>query len=156
MSDKTVVLDEVMPLIRERLAAGENVQFSPRGNSMLPMLVQGRDSVVLSPVTQPLRRGDLPLYQRKSGQYVLHRVIAAGETYTCCGDNQVEAERGISHEQVIAVVTAFVRKGKRVAADAPLYRAYSCVWMASRPLRRVWRAGKRILKRIARRCVKHG
>ena len=154
MSEKTVLLDEIMPLIRERLSAGENVQFSPRGTSMLPMLKQGRDSVILSPVTGCLRRGDLPLYQRKNGQYVLHRVISVGEKYICCGDHQVEPEYGIEHEQIIAVVSSFTRKGKRVSVDAPGYRAYCCLWMAIRPLRCAWRKGKGLLKRIARRCMK--
>lgn len=155
MPEKTVLLDEIMPLIRERLAAGENVQFSPGGSSMLPMLMPERDSVLLSPVTGCLRKGDLPLYQRKNGQYVLHRVIAAGEHYICCGDNQVNPERGIEHGQMIAVVSSFTRKGKRISVEAPAYQAYCRFWMASRPLRYVWRKGKRILKRIARRCVGH-
>ena len=153
MSEKTVLLDEIMPLIRERLAAGENVHFSPGGTSMLPMLMPGRDSVVLSPVPGRLRRGDLPLYQRKNGQYTLHRVISAGEQYTCCGDHQVEPEYGIEHGQMIAVVTSFTRQGKRISVDALAYRAYYCLWMASRPLRYAWRKGKGILKQIARRCM---
>ena len=153
LSEKTVLLDEIMPLIRERLAAGENVQCSPGGTSMLPMLVPGRDSVVLSPVTGRLHKGDLPLYQRKNGQYILHRVITSGEAYTCCGDNQIDLEQGIEHAQIIAVVSSFTRKGKRISVDAPTYRAYCRFWMASRPVRYVWRRGKGLLKRIARRCI---
>ena len=151
MPEKTVRLDEVMPLIRERLAAGESVQFSPNGISMLPMLAPERDSVVLSPVTARLRRGDLPLYRRKNGQYVLHRVIFAGERYTCCGDNQVDLERDIEHAQLIAVVSSFTLKGKHISVKAPAYRLYCFVWMASRPFRYLWRKGKRLLKRIAQR-----
>ena len=153
MPEKTVQLDEIMPLIRERLAVGENVRFSPRGTSMLPMLLPGRDSVVLSPVTGRLRRGDLPLYQRKNGQYVLHRVIAAGESYTCCGDHQVYPEYGIEHGQVIAVVSSFTRKGKCISVDAIGYRVYCTIWMASRPVRCAWRRGTGFLKRIAWRCM---
>lgn len=155
MFEKTVRLNDVMPLVRERLAAGETVKFSPEGISMLPMLMPGRDSVVLSPVKAPLRRGDLPLYQRKNGQYVLHRVISAGEQYTCCGDNQVDLEHGIEHGQVIAVVSSFTRKGKCISVDAPVYRAYCCLWMASRPLRYTWRKSKGLLKRMVRRWVDH-
>jgi hypothetical protein len=63
----------VLPLLQDELAAGRSVRFSPRGVSMLPMLVQGRDSVLLSPVPDKLKKYDLPLYRRKDGQYGLLR-----------------------------------------------------------------------------------
>ena len=69
MRNNTVRLEELMPLIRERLAAGESVRFSPHGTSMLPMLKDGRDQVILSPLPEKLKKYDLPLYQRKNGQY---------------------------------------------------------------------------------------
>ena len=120
---------------------------------MKPMLIPERDSVMLSPVTGRLCRGDLPLYQRKNGQYTLHRVISAGEQYTCCGDNQVDLERGIEHEQIIAVVSSFTRNGKCISVNAPVYRMYCSFWMASRPVRYIWRKGKGKLKRIVRILV---
>ena len=70
-------------------AAGQSVRFSPRGVSMLPMLRQGRDSVVLSPAPKQLRKYDLPLYRRDDGSYVLHRVVKAGQTYACMGGQPV-------------------------------------------------------------------
>ena len=76
----TLQMDELMPLILERLAAGQDVRFSPRGVSMLPMLRQGRDTVTLSPVTGRLRKYDLPLYRREDGRYVLHRVVGVANT----------------------------------------------------------------------------
>ena len=88
MQSKEVQLEELMPIIRESLAAGNNVRFLPKGVSMLPMLRQGTDSVLLSPLPETLKKYDLPLYQRDNGQYVLHRIVKTGETYTCVGDNQ--------------------------------------------------------------------
>ena len=82
-------LDNLMPLFRERLAAGQKVQFSPRGISMLPMLRQGKDSVILSPLPENLRKYDIPLYQREDGKYILHRIVEVGETYTCISMNPV-------------------------------------------------------------------
>ena len=79
----SVQLDAMMPLLREQLDVGQQVRFSPRGTSMLPMLRPGIDSVVLRPLPEKLKKYDLPLYQRKNGQYVLHRVICAEDTYTC-------------------------------------------------------------------------
>lgn len=154
MPEKFMQLDDLMPLIREQLAQGSSVTFSPRGTSMLPMLRQGRDSVVLSPLPERLSKYDLPLYQRDNGQYVLHRIVAVGDTYTCLGDNQFQPEPGIRREQMIALVTAFTRDGKRVEVTAPSYRLYCRLWAASRPVRHLWRRGTNFLKRIVRRCLK--
>ena len=136
-----------MPLFRERLAAGQSVRFSPRGVSMLPMLRQGVDSVVLSPLPDRLRKYDLPLYQRDNGQYVLHRVVKVGETYTCIGDNQFDYEPGLRQEQMIALVTAFYRGDRLWQCSSPIYRLYCILWHRSRALRHFWRRGIGWLRR---------
>lgn len=146
-------LEQVLPLLLEQLDAGKSVKFYPRGVSMLPMLVQGRDSVTLSPVQGPLKKYDLPLYRRGNGQFVLHRIVEAGETYTCVGDNQFELERGVRHEQMLAVVTAFVYNGREYSVDALSHRLYCRLWHRSRPVRAVWRRGMKWLRRQARREI---
>ena len=140
-------LEQMMPLIRECLEMGKNVRLSPKGTSMMPMLRQGIDTVVLSPVTGKLKKYDLPLYQRKGGQYVLHRIVKAGECYTCVGDNQFELEKGLYHDQVIAVVVAFTRGKKRYSVNDFGYQLYCRFWHHSRPFRRFWRRGIGWLRR---------
>ena len=139
MQERNVRFEDLMPLIRERIAAGESVRFFPKGTSMLPMLRQGMDEVVLSPLPEQLNKYDLPFYQRRSGQYVLHRIVAVGETYTCIGDNQFELEPGLAHDQMIGVVTAFTRGGKEHSVHELSYRVYCRLWHYSRPLRCFWR-----------------
>ena len=146
-SKSSYQLDELMPLIREQLAAGRTVRFSPRGTSMLPMIRQGIDSVVLSPLPERLKKYDLPLYQRDNGQYVLHRIVKAGQTYTCIGDNQFEEEMGLRDDQMIAVVTAFDRNGQNHSVAELSYRAYCRFWHCSRPVRLFWRRGSGWLRR---------
>lgn len=141
-------LHDLMPLIRDTLEAGQSVRFSPKGTSMLPMLRQGLDSVTLSPLPQQLHKYDLPLYRRPNGQYVLHRVIRVGETYTCMGDNQFIAEPGLRHEQMIALVTAFHRGDRLYDVHSIPYRLYCRLWHYSRPIRRIWRGCRSILRRI--------
>lgn len=140
-------LDNLMPLFRERLAAGQKVKFSPRGTSMLPMLRQGVDSVVLAPLPDKLRKYDLPLYQRKDGKYVLHRVVEAGDTYTCIGDNQFVLEPGLTHGQMIAVVAAFTRGRREYSVEHWGYRVYCRLWHYSRPVRHFLRRGFGWLRR---------
>ena len=152
MSEKQVTLDELMPLIREQLAGGQSVTFFPHGVSMLPLLREGRDSVTLSSPPERLKKYDIPLYQRADGQYVLHRVIKIGQTYTCMGDNQFVREEGISHGQVIAVCTAVTRDGKRIPTNSKTMRFYATCWHYSRFPRRVakaiWRRVVRLWKKI--------
>lgn len=143
----SVSMEALEPLFRERLAAGQQVRFSPMGTSMLPMLREGRDSVVLSPPPKKLRPFDLALYRRDSGAYVLHRITAVGQTYTCMGDNQFVSEHGLRHDQIIALVAGFRRNGRDHSVTEPGYRLYCFLWHYSRPLRRFWRRGLGWLRR---------
>lgn len=136
MRHAAVSLHDLMPLFRQRLAAGQSVQFSPKGNSMLPMLRQGKDSVILSPLPTGLKKYDLPLYQRDDGSFILHRVVQVGDTYTCMGDNQFDEEPGVRPDQMIGLVTAFCRGKRQYSVNHPVYRLYCALWYHSRHLRR--------------------
>lgn len=139
LQTKEFPLEQLMPLIKECLAAGRSVRFSPKGTSMLPMIRQGIDKVVLSPLPDKLKKFDLPLYQRKNGQYVLHRIIKIKDTYTCIGDNQFELEHGLQHDQMIGVVSAFTRGDMEHSVKEPGYWLYCRLWHYSRPVRKFWR-----------------
>ena len=149
LKSKQMQLDDLMPIIRETLAEGKTVTFSPMGISMLPMLRQGVDTVTLSPLPEKLKKYDLPLYRRDNGQYVLHRVTDVGETYTCMGDNQFVPEPGLRQEQMIALVTAFTRGEKAYRVESLPYKAYCRVWHHTRFFRHVWRR----IKNKLRRCL---
>ena len=137
-----------MPLMREQLAAGGTVTFSPRGVSMLPMLRQGRDTVTLSPIEGRLKKYDIPLYRRADGSYILHRVVGfSGGAYIMCGDNQYVMERGVPHSRVVAVVSKIRRGGRLIGMNDPIYRLYTIAWCVSRPLRHL---ALRVLRRIKR------
>ncbi len=138
----------MIPVILSVIEGGNSVTFSPKGTSMLPMLKEGRDSVTLARADGRLKKYDLPLYRREDGQYVLHRIIKSGESYTCIGDNQFEAERGIAQTQIIAVVTEFTRNGRKYSADSFSYRVYCRFWHYTRPFRYIARALKSRLKRL--------
>lgn len=122
--DKEYHLEELMPLFREALANGQSIRYFPKGISMLPMLRQGIDSVVLSPCKGKLKKYDLPLFRRDDGHFVLHRIVKVGDTYSCVGDNQLGVEHGVRHDQVIAVTTAFYRGEKRISVSSFRYRCY--------------------------------
>lgn len=139
--------EELMELVRETVAAGRKVRYIPfQGISMLPMLRQGRDSVELAPLPERLKKYDLPVYQLPSGKYVMHRVVDVKQDhYICNGDNLVQMEK-VYHHQMVALVSAFTRDGKRMEADDPRYRAYCRFWCGVRPVRHGWRKCKSWLK----------
>lgn len=150
---REIGMASLSPLIEEILKNGGAATLTVTGSSMRPMLRHQVSRVRLVPVTE-LKRGDLPLYRRDNGQYVLHRIVDvnADGTFTCCGDNQWHLEKGLRREQMIAVVDRFSRKGddRWVSGNDWKYRLYWHLWLAIRPLRRIifggWRRVKRVLK----------
>lgn len=151
MNQMHVSLNSMMPLMQEALASGKTVQFSPRGISMEPMLRQERDSVTLSPIPGKLKKYDLPLYRRDNGTYVLHRVIRAGDDYTCIGDNQFVKEPGIRQDQLIGLVRSFTHKGKTYSVSHAGYRIYCRVWHYTRFPRHVLRYVSVRLRRLIKK-----
>ena len=142
--NKEVELDDLIDIIKEKLDSGGTVTFTPNGTSMLPMLRDGKDIVVLSKPQGRLHLFDIPLYKRKNGVYVLHRVVGFDSDggYVLCGDNQFNYEHGIMDSDIIAVVTAFYRKGKAYTIYSLRYRLYINFWYYTRLFRRAYKYGK--------------
>lgn len=148
LNEHLIPEEELLPLLRERLAAGQTIRYLPfRGGSMLPMLRQGKDAVEIAPLPEKLRKYDLPVYQYPSGKIVMHRVVEVREDhYVCLGDNTYTYEK-ITPEQLIAVVRAFRRGDRRISVDDPGYRLYCRVWVALFPVRKFWKRVKSWLRR---------
>ena len=120
----------------EVLASHGRLIYTSVGDSMLPLIRQGRDLVVIEPPKGRLRRFDVPLYRRDSGQYVLHRVLRVREKdYVLCGDNRWRRETGITDKHVIGVLRLVVRDGKELSVEDRRYRLYVLLWCGLFPLR---------------------
>ena len=134
-------LDDLYPVLSEVIASGGEFRLYPRGTSMMPLLREGRDSVALV-APDRIKRGDILLYRREDGQFVLHRLlrIEKDKTLTFCGDNQSRLEKGIAPDAVIARVAYFWRDDKRVSPKSLRYLTYRTATVLP-PLRalRVWR-----------------
>lgn len=140
-----------MPLAQQVIASGHAFKLSTTGTSMRPMLYQGDSTVEIVAAPEKLRKYDLPLYRRDNGQYVLHRVVGVGETYTCVGDNQFELEHGIRHDQIIGVVKSFTRKGKHWDTAELGYRVYCRFWHYTRLPRRLLRGAAYRLRKFPKK-----
>lgn len=90
--------------------------YTNTGTSMMPLLRQHRDLLVIKPKPEGrLHRLDVPLYKRDNGQYIMHRVIWVRKNdYVMCGDNQWYPERGIQDRHIIGILDAVVRDGKTI------------------------------------------
>lgn len=127
---RSVSPEELMEDLLDLLEQTESVPLVISGNSMDPFLVHGRDTVYLSKVDRPVKRGDMILYRRISGQYILHRVYEVKEdTLILIGDGQVQLEPGIRREQVLALVSAVRRKDKLLEPGSFLWDFYEKVWI---------------------------
>ena len=49
------------------------------GDSMKPLIRQGKDLLIIEKADGRLKKYDVPLYRRDSGQYVLHRFKSTGK-----------------------------------------------------------------------------
>lgn len=106
------------------------------GNSMMPFIRQGRDILIISKVNGRLKRYDVPLYKRDSGQYVLHRILKVRkDDYVICGDNRYVKEYGINDKNIIGVLTAVIRNGKEIPVTDYKYRIYVHLWCDFFPIR---------------------
>jgi len=146
-TEREVQMASLSPIMEEILTAGGSVELTVTGNSMKPMLLHKVSRVRLQPPRQ-LSRGDLPLYRRDNGHFVLHRVVdVVNDCYICCGDNQWHLERGIRQDQIIAVVSDFVRRNNWRSVDNLLYCFYWKTWIWLRPVRRLVFGGLRRVRR---------
>ncbi|MBQ1204186.1 MAG: S24/S26 family peptidase [Clostridia bacterium] len=155
-----VSFQQLGPIVIDCLAQGQEVVLMVTGNSMRPFLRHERDRVVLKKANDPaaLQPGQVPLYQRTNGWFVLHRIIerddgeqrwllgekeplpsahvGGGVQYTMLGDAQTDKEPGIRPEQIVAVATDFYVRGKRQSCDTPSYRRRTRLWHRLLPYRR--------------------
>ena len=109
----------------EEILAEQGVYVGPTvGVSMLPMLKNRRDTIVVKPKTERLKRLDVALY-RRGNDYVLHRVLAPIDGgYLIRGDNCYADER-IPEEDVFGVLTEFFRKDKHIYCTDKKYLRYA-------------------------------
>ncbi len=111
--------------------------YHNKGVSMLPMLKAGRDLFHLQAKSAArCKKYDVVLYKR-GRSYVLHRIVEVRPNdYVILGDNCINKEYGITDENILGVLTSFVRNGHEISVDDPIYQVYSKVWYWIYPLRR--------------------
>ena len=109
----------------EEVLKEKGVYMGPTvGVSMLPMLKTRRDTIVVKPKTERLKRLDVALYKRGE-DYILHRVLeSVDDGYIIRGDN-CYANENVPEDAVIGVLTEFFRKDKHILCTDEKYIRYA-------------------------------
>ena len=132
VSDEMILSDAVR-LVNEGLA----VTLLVRGRSMLPFILGGIDSVVL---TRPgeIRRGDVVLARIADKRYVLHRVMEVSpERVELMGDGNLVGREVCRPDDVLARADEVVRgDGRHCRLDTPRQRRLARLWRRLLPIRR--------------------
>lgn len=151
MHTVSLPMEQLAQLLAVQLENGQ-APLRVTGSSMHPVLRDQKDTVYLQAPRTPVKKGDMILYRRDNGAYVLHRIIGCrGQgQYICSGDNQFVPEE-VSAEQVLAVVETICRNGKMISVSHRGYRAFVWLWVFMFPVRRPILAVRRRLGRLRRR-----
>ena len=99
--------------------------YKNKGTSMLPLIRQDRDLMLIARKgPERCRRLDAVLFRRDNGQYVLHRILKVRPAdYWVAGDNCSSGEY-VREDQILGILTAVIRDGKQIRADAPACLLY--------------------------------
>lgn len=139
-----------MNSFEQELESHGTLVFTNKGKSMMPLLRQDRDMMVITRKgPERCKKYDAVLF-RRGERYVLHRILKVREEdYYVVGDNCWQGE-SVRDEQILGVLTQVVRDGKTVKPTDPLYRAYVHLWCDLYPLR----SGILFARDQARRAVR--
>ena len=131
-------METLLPVIIQAIERDNGkVRIYPHGKSMLPMIRQGIDSVVLEKANE-ISLYDIVFFKSSNG-YSLHRVVKIkGDALFVCGDNQSKSEK-IRKEDVIAKVESWYRENEHIRNDDKEYTEYIRKIVFLRPFRRIKR-----------------
>ena len=126
--------------------------YTNKGYSMYPMLRQHKDLLVISRKPEGRRKkNDVVLFKR-NGKYILHRIVRVNEnSYDIAGDHNWWEEKDVKEEEIIGVLTSFVRDGRKIPVDDKRYKAYITLWCGIlRPVRNELIRAKAMIRRKIR------
>ena len=131
--DTNAFLDAVCELL---LQGQRNVAIPVTGGSMVPFLHSG-DMAYLDLPDSPLKKGDIVLYTRENGRYILHRIkrINKDGSFIMVGDAQQELELLPRRELIHARVTSALHCGKHIHPGQPRWWFYQHIWLNIVPIR---------------------
>ena len=152
MKERVVDTREYVSVLREIAEEGKVVSMRIAGNSMSPFLCHNRDYIYFTKPDRELWVGDMVFYQRRNGQYVMHRIYKVGEDgYYIVGDAQTEIEGPVARDQIFAFITKVKRKDRILQPGDFWWEFFEHVWirmiLLRRPAVRLYGTVSRLLRR---------
>lgn len=152
MIERVVDTREYVSVLREIVESGKIVSLRIAGSSMSPFLAHGRDYIYFTKPDREPRTGDMVFYQRKNGQYVMHRIYKKKpEGYYIVGDAQTEIEGPVDRGQIFALIIKVKRKDRIIRPGDFWWEFFEHVWIHMIPLRRpavrIYSAVSKLLRR---------
>ncbi len=121
-----------------------------KGDSMNPMLVEGRDKVVIVPPKFPLKKYDVPVY-RKMGHYTMHRIVKVTKNgYIICGDNRAGLEKNVKEGDIVGMLDGIYQGEKYISRTDEEFLQYGINAVKGLPKRRIKHFIKRVIRKIKR------
>ena len=123
---KVVDTNTYVSILKELTDQGKEVSLLISGNSMEPFLKHQRDTIFFQKIERELAVGDIVFYQRRNGQYVVHRIYAIREEgYYILGDGQSLVEGPIKREQIFGLITKVQRKGRWIGPEHFVWKFFA-------------------------------
>ncbi len=136
---KMVDNNEAIHAVDSLLKEGHKVILPVKGQSMLPFIVGGKDSVELVVPEGPLAVGDAILAWVDRCRYVLHRIVEIGGDghLILMGDGNIAGKEYCTLGDVVARADYVVKPdGRRIYLYSDSLRNYWQWWMRLKPIRR--------------------
>ena len=123
---------DLLEYVRELVASGKTVEIPARGNSMLPSIRDGRDSIELVAPDHPAP-GSIALCLLPSGNYVLHRIVSIDKRRVVLhGDGNLVGDELCRPSDILALAVAIVRpSGKRISCSDTSYNRKIRLWLSA-------------------------
>jgi len=152
---RKVKSSELFPVIKEILSEGRTAWITVTGNSMYPFLREDIDSVKLSAASlETIKKGDIVLIRRLTGEYILHRVIRKeDDCFYMVGDAQRWIEGPLNPDQLIAVVTEIKRENRQFTCSNLLWRFLVGIWIKILPFRNYFIKAIRVFSKLKGRIT---
>lgn len=130
------------------------------GVSMQPLIRKGVDTVTIIPLARPLKPGDIVLFRRMDGAYVVHRVRRMlTHKIVTLGDNCWCEDAPIDPACVLGLASHMQRNGRTISLDNALSRALGRCWMGCHKIRMGYRRLRALVFRLGKKVIpwkRHG
>ena len=120
------------------------------GVSMEPLIRYLKDQVTIVPVSRKLFLGDVVLFRRSDGEYVLHRLYRVFESENkvqTWGDNCVRPDPIMPLSSVVGIAVSFNKNGKQYNLDSDEQRKKGLSWLNSKYRRKAWFTYKKVRRK---------